>query len=998
MEDSAVAVRLINEQIGEALQRELSSLAALIDGDLLTSLSDRLMYATDASAYRELPLAVCLPRHESDIVELVSFAAKNRISLVPRAAGTSLAGQVVGRGLIIDVSRYMTEVLEVNAEGRWVRVQPGVILDELNMDLKSTGLFFSPETSTSNRCMIGGMIGNNSSGLHSLIYGTTREHLHSLKMILSDGSVTEFGELDRQGFDAKCNLDTLEGAIYRNIRDILSNPENLAAIEAEYPDPGLIRRNTGYALDELASTSFFKPYSVRHEKFNFCRLLAGSEGTLGIVIEAKLNLQPLPPLEKALIPVHMNSVMDAIKGNLVALRHSASAVELMDKNILDLTAENISQRKNRFFLKDDPGAILIVEFIGNSSEELLAAARGMEQEMRSAGLGFHFPFITGKDISRVWALRKAGLGVLSKMKGDGKPVSVIEDTSVLPTKLEEYIRDFDLILQKYGLKCVYHAHISVGELHLRPVLNLKNREDVEIFHSIARDTALLVKKFRGSLSGEHGDGRLRSEFIPLMLGERNYGLMREIKYTWDPENLFNPGKIIDPEPMNTFLRYRPGQETPEVKTFYDFSDDGGIIRHIEQCNGSGDCRKSVRSGGTMCPSYMATGEEWTSTRARANILREFIGRKGGVNLFDHKEVYAILDLCLSCKACKSECPSSIDMAKLKGEFLQHWYDAHGVPVRTRMIANISGIYKWGSISPGLFNFLVKSKVSSGILKKILRFSPERSLPVLGRITVQRWVSANLPLLNSNLSPGAPEVTLFVDEFTNYTDPEIGIKTIKLLNKLGVRVLVYKSGDSGRALITKGLLRAAGKKAADNIRFFSKVVNEERPLIGIEPSAILSFRDEYPDLAGDLLRKEAIELGKNCLLVEEYIARLMDRKLIDKRLFTGEKKNIRLHGHCQQKAIAGTSETLRILSIPENYTVSEIPSGCCGMAGSFGFEKEHYDLSVRVGELLLFPEVRKAGSDTLIAAPGTSCRHQIQDGTHVKGFHPVEILYNALIDK
>lgn len=996
MSEISPEFRLVNEIIGEALRQNLNALEKRIEGDLFTDNSMRLMYATDASAYRELPLAVCRPKNEKDIIALVSFARENRLSLIPRAAGTSLAGQVVGRGLVVDISRYMTDILEVNVDKMRVTVQPGVILDELNKELKTTGLFFSPETSTSNRCTIGGMIGNNSSGLHSLVYGTTREHLHSVRMVLHDGTVALFDEIDNEEFDEKCKITGAEGDVYRNIRELLGNADNVSSIMNEFPDPGVVRRNTGYALDELASTKIFLKENPKHEKFNFCRLIAGSEGTLGFVTEAILNLDPLPPSIKALIPIHMNSVMDAIKGNVIALKHGPTAVELMDKTIIDLTEGNHTQRSNRFFVQGSPGAILIVEFMADSMDQISQSASLMEAELRDVGLGYYFPLITGSDIPKVWNLRKAGLGVLSQMKGDAKPVSVIEDTSVLPSKLEEYITQFDLLLEKYNLECVYHAHISVGELHLRPILNLKEQRDVELFHTIAEETASLVKKFKGSLSGEHGDGRLRGEFIPLMVGEHNFQLMRTLKKCWDPQGIFNIGKIIDSPPMNTFLRYFPGQETPHIETIYDFSDDGGIIRHIEQCNGSGDCRKTEKIGGTMCPSYMATREEWATTRARANILREFIGKKGKQNVFDHQEVYAILDLCLSCKACKSECPSNVDMAKLKSEFLQHWYDAHGIPLRTKLVAYITSVNKVGALVPGLFNFFLTNRYSSGIMKRMVGFADKRSIPTLGKITVHGWARKNLRLMNDMLPANAPEVTYFVDEFTDYNDSYIGITTIKLLNKIGVKVYIASGIISGRTFISKGLLRKARKYAQENVLKLVSTVNEERPLVGTEPSAILSFRDEYPDLVGADLKKSAMELAKNSLLIEEFIVRLYDKKLIDKQMFTTSSATIRLHGHCQQKAVASTLQTLKMLTIPENYVASEIPSGCCGMAGSFGYEKEHYDLSMKVGELVLFPEIRKSEKNVIIAVSGTSCRHQIKDGTGVKGLHPVEILYDALI--
>ncbi len=565
----------------------------------------------------------------------------------------------------------------------------------------------------------------------------------------------------------------------------------------------------------------------------------------------------------------------------------------------------------------------------------------------------------------------------------------------MPESLEAYITDFNKLLDIHDLSCVYYAHISVGELHLRPVLNLKDDRHVELFHTIALETAQLVKKYRGSLSGEHGDGRLRGEFIPLMVGERNFKMMRAVKDTWDPNGVFNKEKIIDTPPMNTFLRQTTTKQLESPETIYDFGDDGGILSHIEQCNGSGDCRKTVVSGGTMCPSYMASREEWTTTRARANILREFIGKTGGKNLFDHPEIYEILDLCLACKGCKSECPSSVDMAKLKTEFLQHWYDAHGIPLRTRLIAYITTVNKLGSIWPFMFNFFLKNRFLSGIIKGILGFAKKRSIPSLQKTTLRRWCRRHLNMLNSNLPGDAPEVVYFIDEFTNYNDVHIGITSIRLLNKLGVRVIITKHALSGRSFISKGLLRTAQVHARKNIEKLSGMVSKERPLIGTEPSAILGFRDEFPELVGPELKEKALKLSKNALMIEEYIIQMHEAGLIDSERFTDSEVNLKLHGHCQQKAIASTKETIAMLSIPKNYKITEISSGCCGMAGSFGYEKEHYDLSMKVGELVLFPEVRSAGSD-LIAAPGTSCRHQIKDGTGVDARHPVEILYEAMV--
>jgi len=965
----------------------MKKLADNLSGDLFISASDRLMYATDASEYRKIPVAVARPKNLDDIKKLILFASENRASLIPRGAGTSLAGQVVGAGIIVDIGKYMNRIIEINTEEKWVRVEPGVVLDELNLELAKYGLFFGPETSTSNICMMGGMAGNNACGSRSLIYGSTRDHILSMKVLLSDGSETEFGSLSVNDFNKKFNCSCLEASLYRNIRDILNNKENYDQIKDQFPRPDITRRNTGYAIDILLDTV---PFGGDQE-FNFSKLLAGSEGTLAFTTELKLNLVPLPPVENVLVCVHFTTLKESIKANLVVLDHKPRAIELMDKFILDCTKNNIEQSKNRFFLKGDPEAILIVEFSAETKSELTNKISKLESDLRGHRLGYYYPPIYGEDIEKVWSLRKAGLGVIYNTPGDHKPVSVIEDTAVHPEDLMDYINDFELILEKYDLQGIYHGHISTGELHLRPMINLKDKDGVRLFRAIAEDVAALVKKYRGSLSGEHGDGILRSEFIPMMIGEKNYELLKRIKKAWDPHNIFNPGKIVHYPPMDSGLRYTQGKPERSIETFFDFSGEMGIIRAAEKCNGSGDCRKSSLMGGTMCPSYMATGDERNTTRARANILREFLTNSEKKNPFDHKEIYNILDLCLSCKGCKSECPSSVDMAKYKAEFLQQYYKSHRIPLRTRLIGYISTLNRIGSIFPPFYNFVVSSKVLSGIMKRIIGFAPARSIPALSKITLKAWARKNI---NGGESENG-KVYLFADEFTDYNDTEIGIKAITLLQKLGYQVEIPKHLESGRTFLSKGMVKKASEIARKNINLLKDVINDDTPLIGIEPSAILSFRDEYPDLAGPDLKNIARSMGKNCLMFDEFICREIGKGNINRDQFTDSPLRIKLHGHCHQKSIASTASTKEMLSFPENYVVDEIPSGCCGMAGSFGFEKEHYDLSMKVGELVLFPEVRKTSAEIIISAPGTSCRQQIKDGTGRTAYHPIEIFYDSL---
>jgi len=960
-----------------------------LEGDLKYDKITTTIYSTDASVYKEEPVAVVWPKNTSDIRKILHFAAREKSSITLRAGGTSLAGQVVSAGIIVDISRYMNKILEINKDKMWVRVEPGVVLDELNLKLKEQGLFFGPETSTSNRCNIGGMAGNNACGSHSIVYGSTRDHTLEIKTLLSDGSEAVFGQLNNDEFLTKCLLNNLEGNIYRNIKRILGDKINQENIRKGYPDPKVHRRNTGYAIDQLLDSEIFDEKSEK--KFNLSKLLTGSEGTLAVTTEIKLNLVQLPPVNKALVCVHLKKRNDAFKANLIALKFKPSAVEMMDNRILELTEDNASQRNNRFFLEGKPGAILIVEFVREKPEEIDEIADSLILALKSAGYGYSYPIVKGKDISKVWELRKAGLGVLANMKGDPKPVTLIEDTAISVDVLPEFMEEVEALLAKYGKDAVFHAHIGSGELHIRPILNLKDTEDVKLFRAIGLETAHLVKKYRGSLSGEHGDGRLRGEFIPVILGEYNYNLLKQVKECWDPNFILNPGKITGTPPMDTNLRYIPGAPTRDIETIYDFSSSDGIIRAAERCNGTADCRKSAIIGGTMCPSFMATGDEFKSTRARANVVREFLSKEG--DPWNHKEIYEILDLCLGCKGCKSECPSSVDIAKIKSEFLQHWYDKHGIPLRTRLIAYISVINRIGSIVPPVFNFFLRNKLTSGIVKKLTGFASKRSIPLVYKTTLRRWISKNLSKVNPDNPKGT--ICLFIDEFSNFNDTETGIDTVRLLTSLNYKVVTAGHKVSARTFLSKGLVRTAKKTIRKNIRALSGIISNELPLIGIEPSAILGFRDEYPELAGDDLKKSAEMIAINSYMVDEFIAKEFRSGRIDRSLFIDERANILLHAHCQQKAVASSACTIEALSIPVNYSVKEIPSGCCGMAGSFGYEKEHFELSNQVGELVLFPEVRNSDKNTIISAPGTSCRHHIKDGTGRIALHPAVVLYNAL---
>ena len=705
-----------------------------LEGDIHYDVSWRLLYATDASVFKEVPAAVCRPVHVEDLKKILAFCGKHQLPVIPRTAGTSLAGQVVGHGLVVDFSRHMNQILELNTNEQWIRVQPGVILDDLNRFLAPHGLFFGPETSTSNRCMIGGMVANNACGAHSLIYGSTRDHVIEIKALLSDGSTATFGPLDQEAFRKKCVGSTLENKIYSQLFEMLSKKENQKEIKANYPDPAIKRRNTGYALDLLLNANPFGG----DESFNMCNILCGAEGTLAMYTEIKLNLVPLPPPEKALVCVHVKDIDEAVQANLVALQYGPVAVELVDKNILDCTKANIQLAKNRFFIKGDPGAIMVVEFAFESRDEAIGRAEKMEAHMRAKGIGYHYPVLFDDDINKVWDLRKAGLGLLSNMPGDSKAVAVIEDTAVKTEVLPDYIKEVQSLLDTLQLKRVFFAHIGTGELHIRPIVNLKNRTDVERFHQAAEGMARLVKKYAGSLSGEHGDGRLRGAFIPVVLGEKCAAMLKTVKTIWDPSHLLNPGKITDCPPIVESLRYTPGQAEKKIKTYFNFDNTLGFLRAVEQCNGSGDCRKPLAAGGVMCPSYQATRDEYDSTRGRANILREFVSYSPRKNPFDHREIIDVLDLCLSCKGCKAECPSNVDMGKYKAEVLQHYYNEHGAPLSARITGAYPRLNKLGSIAPGLYNTFARGRITAPVIKKIMGFANERTLPVIQQHSLRKW--------------------------------------------------------------------------------------------------------------------------------------------------------------------------------------------------------------------------------------------------------------------
>ncbi|TRX03194.1 FAD-binding and (Fe-S)-binding domain-containing protein [Flavobacterium gawalongense] len=965
---------------------ELQQLSQSLEGTLLYDELHKTIYATDASAYRIMPLAVAIPKSEEDIVKIIRFAAKNKISITPRTAGTSLAGQTVGNGIIVDVSKHFTKIIAFDPIKKTVTVQPGVIRDELNLFLKPHGLFFGPNTSTSNRCMIGGMVGNNSSGTTSIRYGVTRDKIVELKAVLSDGSATVFKDMTSEEFIEKTKGNTLENTIYKTIYEELSNTENQREIIKEFPKPEIHRRNTGYAIDLLLKSELF---SGTEKTINLGKLLCGSEGTLAFTTEITLKVDDLPPTNNVMVVAHFHTIQESLEAVVTAMKHHLYTCELMDDTILNCTKTNREQAKNRFFIQGDPKAVIMLEVASHHSmDDAESQANALIADLEQHNFGYALPKIYGSDIDKINELRKAGLGLLGSIVGDNKAADSIEDTAVELSDLPNYIAEFSAMMQRHGQSAIYYAHAGAGEIHLRPVLNLKTKEGLHQFRNIATEVAILVKKYRGSLSGEHGDGIVRGEFLPFMIGDKNYELLKRVKKAFDPNTILNVGKIVNASKMDENLRVEAGRVEPDIKTIQDFSDSMGILRAAEKCNGSGDCRKLPSAGGTLCPSYRATRNEKDTTRARANALREYLTHSEKDNKFNHEELYKVFELCVSCKACASECPSNVDVAALKSEFLYQYQKANGFTLRNKIFAFNSKINNLGSIFPSLTNFMVNLP----LVKKSMGIAPKREVPLLAPTTFRKWYEKNKSKAQNN-SFANGKVYLFCDEFTNFYDVSVGVDAYELLTRIGYEVIVVDHEESGRAFISKGFLEEAKAIANINVAVFSTIITADCPLIGIEPSAILTFRDEYIRLADD--KENAEKLAQNVFTIEEFFKKEIAIGKIHSDQFSDVEKTIKIHGHCHQKSLSTIEATFAMLNLPKNSLVTIYNSGCCGMAGSFGYEKEHYDISMQMGEDTLFPKIRATDATVAIAAAGTSCRHQIFDGTNRKALHPVTILKSCL---
>ncbi len=958
-----------------------------LEGELKRDELNVISYSTDASVFRKKPLGVVYPKTKNDLSLLAKFAAENGISLIPRGGGTSLAGQCVGDGLVVDTSRYFSRILEINPEEGWVRLEPGVIRDELNRSLEKHGYFFGPNTSTANRCTIGGMIGNNSCGTTSIKYGTTRDKILELEVVLSDGSTATVGEDVPGGIAVADREDSrLASDIHKSIRELIDDENIRAAALSELPKPEIHRRNTGYALDALINETKKAP----EKSLNLGKLIAGSEGTLCLISSVKLRIDKLPPPHAAVVCAHFETVIESMRATVIAMKLAPFACELMDRTILELTKGNPEQAENRFFVEGDPGAIIAIEVRDNSEEGLEKRVEEVISALKEAQMGFAYPVVRGDDIPRVWNLRAAGLGVLSNVPGDAKPVAFVEDTAVALNDLPAYIGEFEELMKSFNQDAIYYAHAGAGELHLRPVLNLKSAEGQKMFREIGEASAALVKKYRGSLSGEHGDGRVRAEFIKDAVGDEMYRAFKRVKQIWDPKNIFNPGKIVDADKMDEDFRYEKNQEPFKYKTAMDFGDEN-MLQMAERCNGSGDCRKLHTTGATMCPSYQATKDEKDSTRSRANVLREVMTRpENPAYPLDSEIVQESLDLCLSCKACKRECPSSVDMAALKAEASFHHQRRYGVSRSAKFFGEFAPTaQKFHRLAP-LVNTALSIPFAARFFKRFYGIAPERNIP---KLSVKSGVQRTRRFQHKTKNISDLDFVLYIDEFTQFQDAGLARKSGELLKKLGYKFRVMYFA-SARAAISKGLLNVAKEQVNGALEKLEPYIAEGIPVVGIEPSGILGFRDDFIRLCSKEHKANCGKLAKTSFTVEEFLFGEIEKGKLSREAFHSDKKELHIHLHCHQKALSHVKYSKLLLSLPENYTVRVIPSGCCGMAGSFGYEAKHYETSQKIGRLVLYPHIEKH-RDAVIVASGTSCRNQIADALEKESHHPVEILLKAL---
>ena len=974
----------MNTSTSETLEQQLSDTLA---GEVRFDLYSKALYSTDASLYQIQPIGVVIPKNKQDVIRTVQIASEHKVPILPRGGGTSLAGQSVGEAIVLDMSKYMNQLLEVNVAEHWARVQPGIVLDELNHKLKPHGLMYAPDVATSSRANVGGTIGNNSAGSHSLIYGKTIDHVMSIDLVLSNADEITAAPISLQELETKKRGDTLEANIYRELCRICT--DNEAEIRKRYPR--ILRRVAGYNLDEFITDAGSKevtPYRRdgcdENHPFSLTKILIGSEGTLATTVEATVNLVPIPKLT-ALCVVHFESLITSMEAMQPILECNPTAVELIDKTILDMARGSLEFSRLTTFIQGEPAALLAVEFYGETQAELESQLDRLEKTLKSTGFGYAFVrCLTAEEKSRVWETRKAGLGLLMGMTGDPKPVGFVEDAAVPIENLPEYVRRFDKIVTSHDTTAAYYAHASVGLLHNRPIVNLKSETDIQKMHNIAREVRDLLIELDGTTSGEHGDGLVRSEWIESMFGSQLYQAFTEVKKAFDPEGIMNPGKIVDAPPMTENLRFGTEYNTIKVDTYFDFSSQEGFGRAIEMCNGVGACRKTLT--GTMCPSFIGTREEEHSTRGRANALRSIISGTLPHTELTGERLQEVLDLCLGCKACKAECPSNVDMAKIKYEVMAHYHKANGLPLHRRLFGEIGALAPLGSMFSPLSNWAVNNTLSKWIAEKVIGVDRRRDMPIFVRPTYEQWFRKRRSRRTSD-----KKVALFSDTFMNYSEPSIGKAAVEVLEACGFEVLLPEKRCCGRPLISEGMLDRAIENASYNINTLRAYADKGIPIIGCEPSCTSAITDDYVELIGT---PDAKRVAEATYSFEEFFAQLVEDGELPLE-FSTEPRDILLHGHCHQRALIGIQPTVKMLSLPAEHKVTVIDSSCCGMAGAFGYEKKHYELSMNIGELRLFEAVREKppGSFTLSAA-GFSCRHQLEHGTGVQPKHPIEVLRDA----
>ncbi len=967
----------MTSQVAEADTRALvETLKRRVSGEVRFDKMTRVLYSTDASIYQIEPIGVVIPRNAEDVIAVVETAVQHGVSVLPRGGGTSLAGQTVGHSVVMDFSKYMRNVIEVNPEERWVRTQPGIVLDALNRQLAPHGLLFAPDPSTSNRGNIGGALGNNSCGAHSIMWGKTVDNVLELDVGLSDGHTARFNELDGAQLESRMRASGLEGEIYRDLFAI--GEANRDEVLKRYPK--IQRRVSGYNLDEFVGGS----------DFNMARFVVGSEGTLVTITEAKLCLVS-KPTATGLGVLHCATLNESMEATVAALDMDPAAVELIGSMVLRQAKSNLAYARITDFIEGDPEAILAVELTGESDAEVSSKMDRLEEMLARRGLGYAFVRLTKpSDQAKVWDVRKAGLGLMMNVPGDAKPLPYVEDTAVAPEVLPEFVRRFDKIVRDHGTEAGYYGHASVGCLHIRPLIDLKNQEGVDRMVSIANEISDLVLEFGGSMSGEHGDGLVRSGFNEKMFGSQLYGAFRDVKKAFDPQGIMNPGKITDSPPMTDNLRIGPAYNTKPFTSVFDFGEDSSFAQAIEMCNGQGACRKH---GGTMCPSYVATRDEEHSTRGRANALRAAMSGALPPGTMTDRRLFEIMDLCLDCKGCKAECPSNVDMTKIKYEFLNQYHESNGHSLREWIFGNIGSLSRLGSMFAPVSNWMAKPGFARAMLETQVGIDKRRPLPVFVSQSFVQWFRARGGSPESAAKHG--QAVLFPDTFTNYNHPELGIAAVKVMEALGYQVIVPKTKCCGRPMLSKGMMHQAKANARANVDTAYEYVAQGAKLVGIEPSCILSFSDDYVDLLGGHDERTRA-VADNTMLVEGFVRHALLKAGSSLDLAQGAlPEKILVHGHCHQKALVGMGPALEVLRSIEACNVSEIPSGCCGMAGSFGYETEHYDVSMKIGEETLFPTIRDESGEFVVVAEGTSCRQQIEHGTGKRARHLVEVLADAL---